>query len=274
LAAGRLDKALEILKECVDLYPRDAAACRARLSASRAYEEKGDWLSAENMLSDNLNSDYLTPESKEWRDSLLVLGELLLAQGRYAEAVRRLEEFAKRYPDLPDTARARYLTANCYYKLAVETRDKLNKDPTGNSGAVPAKQIQELYSKALEQYKQVQETLAKDRDNAELTPVGKAILRNCYFAVGNVLFAQGDYEAAVKAYSTAASRYPNYPEVLDAYVQIANAYRNLNKPREAKNALQQAKFALGRMKPDAAFENTTNYNRKQWADRLDLLGSL
>jgi tetratricopeptide (TPR) repeat protein len=274
LAAGRLDKALEMLKECVDLYPRDAAACRARLLAARAYEEKGDWRNAENMLSDNLNGDYLTPESKEWRDSLLVLGELLLARGRYAEAVRRLEEFANRYPDLPDTARARYLTANCYYKLAVEARDKLNKDQTGNSGAVPAKQIQELYSKALEQYKQVQETLAKDRDNAELTPVGKAILRNCYFAVGNVLFAQGDYEAAVKAYSTAANRYQNSPEVLEAYVQIASAYRNLNKHREAKNALQQAKFALGRIKPDAAFENTTNYNRKQWADRLDLLCSL
>ena len=274
LAAGRLDKALEMLKECVDLYPRDAAACRARLLASRAYEEKGDWLSAENMLSDNLNGDYLTPESKEWRDSLLVLGELLLAQGRHAEAIRRLEEFTNRYPDLPDTAKARYLTANCYYKLAVETQDKLDKDPKGNSGAVPAKQIQELYFKALEQYKQVQETLAKDRDNAELTPVGKAILRNCYFAVGNVLFAQGDYEAAVKAFSTAANRYQNSPEVLDAYVQTANAYRNLNKPREAKNALQQAKFALGRMKPDATFENTTNYNRKQWADRLDLLTSL
>jgi tetratricopeptide (TPR) repeat protein len=274
LAAGQLDKALEMLKECIDLYPRDAAACRARLLASRAYEEKGDWQSAENMLLDNLNGDYLTPESKEWRDSLFVLGESLHAQGRYADAARRLEEYVKRYPNLPDAIQARYLMANCYYKLAVETRNKLKKDLIGNAGAVLAKQIQEQYSKALEQYKQVQETLAKDRDSAELTLVQKAILRNCCFAVGNVLFAQGDYEAAVKAYSTAINRYQSSPEVLDAYVQIAGAYRNLNKPREAKNALEQAKFALGRMKPDLAFESTTNYSRKQWAQRLDLLSSL
>ncbi len=274
LAAGQLDKALEMLKECIDLYPRDAAACQARLLASRVYEEKGDWRNAENMLSDNLNGDYLTPESKEWRDSLLVLGESLHAQGRNADAIRRLEEYVKRYPDLPDTVQARYLTANCYYKLAVETRDKLKNDQTGNSGAILAKQIQELYFKALQQYKEVQERLAKDRDTGELDTLDKAILRNCYFAMGNVFFAQGDYEAAVKAYSAAVIRYQNCPEVLEAYVQIAAAYRNLNKPREAKNALEQAKFALGRMKPDLAFESTTNYSRKQWAERLDLLGSL
>ena len=63
------------------------------------------------MLLDNLNGDYLTPESKEWRDSLFVLGELLHAQGRYADAARRLEEYVKRYPDLPDAIQARYLTA-------------------------------------------------------------------------------------------------------------------------------------------------------------------
>jgi tetratricopeptide (TPR) repeat protein len=274
LAIGQLDKALEMLKECIDLYPRDAASCQARLSAARVYEEKGDWRNAEGLLADNLNGDYLTPESKEWRDSLFVLGELLHAQGRYAEAVSRLEEAVERYPDLPETTQARYLMANCYYKMAVAAQDKLNKDPAGNAGAIFAKKVQESYSLALEQYKQVCETLAKVRDNAELSAVQKAILRNCYFAIGNVFFAQGDYEAAVKAYSTAVNRYQSYPEVLNAYVQIANAYRNLNKPRDAKNALQQAKFALNRMKPDVAFEKTTNYNRKQWADRLDLLSSL
>ena len=86
--------------------------------------------------------------------------------------------------------------------------------------------------------------------------------------------AQGDYEAALKAYSTAVIRYQNCPEVLEAYVQIADAYRNLNKPQEAKDALEQAKFALARMKPDAAFETTTNYTRKEWAQRLDLLSTL
>ena len=128
LATGQLDQALEMLKECIDLYPRDAAACRARLLAARAYEEKGAWREAENVLSDNLQGDYLTPDSKEWRDSLLVLGELLAERGSCADAILRLEEYVKRYPDLPDAVQARYLAANCYYKLAVEIRDKLKNN--------------------------------------------------------------------------------------------------------------------------------------------------
>jgi tetratricopeptide (TPR) repeat protein len=274
LALNQPDKALDALKECMDLYPRDVYACRARLLASRAYEEKGDWSNAESLLLDNLNGDYLTPESKEWRDSLFALGKMFHDEGRSAEAVGRLEEAAERYPDLPETTEARYLTANCYYKLAAAAQDKLDKDLTGTYSAILEKQTHELYSKALTLYKRVHETLAIDRDNGELNAGQKAILRNCYFAVGNVLYAEGNYDAAVNAYSTAANRYQNYPESLNAYVQIANAYRKLNKPEEAKNALQQAKFALGLMKPDAAFDATTNYNAKQWAERLDLLSSL
>ena len=275
LATGQTDKALEMLKECVDLYPRDAAASRARLLAAQAYAEKDNWREAENMLTDNLHSDYLTPESKEWRDSLLSLGEVLVERGRLADAALRLEEYFKRYPDLPDAIEARYLAANCYYKLAVEIRDKLkNNTLTSDSAALQAKQIQDLYGKALVQYKEVRETLAKVRDAGELSSQDKAILRNCCFAVGNVLSDQGDYEAAIKAYSTAVIRYQNRPEVLDAYVQVAEAYRNLNKPQEAKNTLEKAKFALARMKPDAAFETTTNYSRKEWGQRLDMLSTL
>ncbi len=274
LAVDQLDKALEMFMECIDSHPRDVFACRARLSAAQVYQEKGDFRGAENMLLNNLNGDYLTPESKEWRDSLFALGELLHAQGRYAEAADRLEEAAKRYPDLPESTQACYLTADCYYKMAVAAQEKLNKDLTGNSSVILGPQIQDLYSNALQQYRQVLETLGKGRDNAELTPVQKAILRNCYFAVGDVLFAQGDFAEAVKAYSTAANRYLSYPEALNAYVQMADAYQRLNKPQDAKDALQQAKFALGRMKADVTFEKTTNFDRKQWAQRLDMLLSL
>ena len=191
LSLNQLDKALEMLNECIDLYPRDVAACRARLLASRAYEEKGEWRNAESMLSNNLNSDYLTPESKEWRDSLFVLGELLQSEGRYAEAVRRLEEAVQRYPDLPETIQARYLMANCYYKMAVAAKDKLNKDSTGNSRAIEAKQVGELFSKSLEQYKQVQETLGKENDNAELSGCPKGYLAELLFRPRQRAFRPG-----------------------------------------------------------------------------------
>jgi TolA-binding protein len=274
LADDQLDKALEMFKDCIDSHPRDVFACRARLSAAEVYQEKDDFRGAEHMLLSNLNGDYLTPESKEWRDSLFRLGELLHAQGRYAEAAERLAEAADRYSDLPESARARYLMAECYYKLAVAAQEKLDKDLTGNSGDILRPQIEELYSAALRQYRRVLETLGKGRDNAELTAEQTAVLRNCYFAVGDVLFAQGELAGAARAYSTAANRYLSHPEALSAYVRMAEAHQRLNNPQDAKDALQQAKFALERMKPDAPFDKTTNFDRRQWAQKLDAMLSL
>ena len=102
--------------------------------------------------------------------------------------------------------------------------------------------MHQWFSQALEQYQRVQESLGK-RDRAELSAGQKAILRNCCFAIGEILYAEEDYAAAVKAYFAAANRYQGRPESLDAYLQIAKAYRRLHKPEEAQNALQQAKIA-------------------------------
>jgi TolA-binding protein len=269
LCLGQYDAALTSLKECIEQFPRDAAACHARLLAAQAAREKEDIAQAEKMLLANLNGDYLTPASKEWRDSLLLLGDILHGAGRYDEAARRLEEAVKRYPDLPETIFARYLLADCCSRLAYATQEELRKDLAGSSRPTQTKRIQEDFDRALEQYRFIQEKLGGARDLAELSLLDKTMLRNSIFAIGDVLFAEADYPAAIKAYYVAANRYQNRPEVLDAYVQIANAYRRLDKPADAHNALQQAKLLLARMKPEVSFTEVSMYTRDQWNKRLD-----
>ena len=61
---------------------------------------------------------------------------------------------------------------------------------------------------------------------------------------------------------------------MDAYLQIANVYRRMDRPAEARTSLEQARLALRRIPPEARFEQTTNYNRKQWGELLDRLCSL
>ncbi|MCC6125588.1 MAG: tetratricopeptide repeat protein [Pirellulales bacterium] len=271
LSLGQYDAALESLKECIDQFPRDAAACHARLIAAQAAREKGDLAEAEKMLLANLNGDYLTPAGKEWRESLFFLGELLHGAGRYADAARRLEEAVDRYPALPETVFARYLLADSCSRLAYAMQDELKKDLSGSSRPTQMKLIRDNFEKALAQYRIVQEKLGGNRDLAELSPLDKTVLRNAIFAIGDVLYAEGEYESAVKAYDTAAIRYQNRPEVLDAYVQIANAYRRLGKPQDANNALRQAQLLLARMKPDVSFRETSIYSRAEWSKRLEEL---
>ena len=274
LASDQVDKALEMFRDCIESHPRDAASFRARLLASRAYLEKGDLKRVEDLLRENLNGEHLTPASSEWRDSLFALGELLHVQKKYQEAILRLEEAVKRYPDSARTLQARYLIADSYRQSGKQARAKLDEAPAGTGHAVHTKRIDELLGRALEHYRAIREELSPRWEAGRLDRLERSILRNCYFAVGDVQFELQQYEAAVKAFSTATDRYQNHPEVLEAYVQIANAYRRLSRPVEARATLAQAKVVLGRMKDDVPFKETTNYDRQQWTSRLDWLAGL
>jgi TolA-binding protein len=263
LALGRWDEALDVLRQCIEEHPRDSVVYRARLLASKASAEKGALRRAEALLCENLNGAYLTPASKEWRESLFALATLLHDQRRDVEAIRRLEELLERYPDAPQKMEARYLLADAAWHRAGTLAATRRNDQARN----------DLLRKARDQYQGVQTVLAA-RDPRDLQPAEKALLRNCCFALGEVLCAMGLYDQALETYAAVASRYGQSPEVLDAYVRMAAIYRRLGKTAEARSSLQQAKLALARLKGDAPFDQTTNYSRSQWGELLDRLTSL
>jgi tetratricopeptide (TPR) repeat protein len=273
MALGQPDKALEAFQLCIDFHPRDAAAYRARVAAARAYLEKGDFQKAEAMLKENLGGEHLTPAGKEWRDSLFALGELLHAQGRYPEAIRRLEEAAERYPDAPQSLESCYLLADSLRHAAQALRQQLAKEPSASIRADYAAQAQGSLSKALGEYRRIIDLLDR-RDASLLSPRERAVLRNSLFAVGEVCVELEQYAAAAVAYTTVANRSTDRPEVLDAYVRLAEVYRRMDQPVEARSTLEQAKVVLSQLKGDAAFTETTNYNRKQWGELLKWMSGL
>ncbi len=271
LSLGETDEALGALRECIDLYPRDPMAFRARLLASDACVEKNDPAQAESFLRENLGGDYLTPASKEWRDSLFALGRLLHDTRRYEEAIRRLDEAIGRYPEAPQAIEARYLKADSQRRCGEAAQEKLRKDLAENARIAHSKTVRDCLNAALAQYKDLQEILNRRQESTELSPLEKAMLRNSYFAIGDILYTLEQYDAAVKAYTLATNRYQNYPEVLEAYLQIARAYQRMRKPVDARIALEQAKGVLGRLKADTEFHETTNRSRQQWVELFDRL---
>jgi tetratricopeptide (TPR) repeat protein len=268
LALGKTEDALAALRECIDLYPRDPIVSRARLAAGNACLEKNDPERAEAFLRDNLNGDLLTPAGKEWRDSLFALGRLLYDRRRYPEALPRLEEAVQRYPDVPAATEARYLIAECHRHVGEAAREKLQKDLVETSRNARTKRMHESFQAALVHYREVQQLLGQRTESSPPAPLETAILRNTYFAVGDVLFALGDYQGAIQAYATATNHYQGFPEVLEAYLQIARSYQRLHQPEQARAALEQAQRALERIKPRAAFEETTNRSRQEWTALL------
>ncbi len=273
LALNRLEDALGVCQECIDYYPTDAASYQARILTSKVFVEKGDYSAAEAILRENLNGDLLAPESKEWRESLFRLGELLEADGRYEEAIQRLREAVQRYPDTREAVRARYLIAESYRQLAKGVQEKLLQDTIETTRAGHHKELQKWLNAAIEYYVQVQATLNQRREKTPLSSLEKAILRNSYFAVGAAWFDLQQYENAIRAYSTVINRYQHDPEALEAFVQMAKCYRRWQKPVEARGTLQQAKLVLNRMKPDAPFAEVTNNTQREWSELLDWLST-
>jgi TolA-binding protein len=274
LAQDQIDKALVAFRECIEYHPRDAAAARARLLASKAHLEKDEIKQAEALLGDNLNGEYLTPASKEWRDSLCALGELLHDQGRYPEAIRRFREVAERYPDTPQAWTARYLMADSYRRTAKMAESRLQQEQPEDSRTHWQEQSHELLGKALAEYEQLRQTLSQRQDHAELSAQQKLMLRNCCFAIADIQLELGQPENALETYFALTYRYQNCPEALEAYVQMAAIYRRFNKPAEARATLEQAKVLLAHLNPDLPFSQSTNFDRRQWRERLDTLAAL
>jgi tetratricopeptide (TPR) repeat protein len=274
LALGRVDDALEALTECIEFYPHDAASFRSRLWAARANAEKGDAATAEALLRENLNGELLTPDSKEWRDSLFALGKLLAAGDRHVDAIESLEEAVARYPDTRQAIEARYLIAVACQQAADGPQEKAATDSVETARIAHLKQAQQFLETAIRYYEETQQVLNRRQEQTELSSLEKSILRNSYFAVGAALVELGRYEDAIRAYSTATNRYQHDPEVLEAFTQIAACYRRLNKPREARGAVAQAKVVFERIKPNASFADVSIYSRKEWKDLLDWLSKL
>jgi TolA-binding protein len=269
-----LDGTLAAAGECIEYYPQDAASYDARYLAAEAHLERGELSAAEALLRQNLTNDLLTPESREWRDSLFLLGKVLHADGRYEETIQRLQEAVSRYPNTPQSVEARYLIAEAFREAAKVPQQKLESDTIETARIAHQKQKNQYLAGAIENYQQVQAVLNQRQEQRELTPLEKAILRNSYFALGNAQFDLGRYEDALQTYSAASNRYQHDPEVLEAFVEMASCQRRLNHPLEARGALQQAKVVLDQLPKDAPFTAATNFTRREWTEFLDWLINL
>jgi tetratricopeptide (TPR) repeat protein len=273
MALGQWDKALDAFQQCIDDHPRDAAGFRARLMAAKVRLEKGDLKQAESLLRASLDGDQLTPASKEWRDSLFTLGELLHAQRRYADAVRRLDEAVTRYPDSPQAVPACYLAADAALRGALALKEQTAKDLTLEARRAHAEQSRQLMERASGAYQEVAEKLSR-RDTAAMTAPQRAMLRNSRFAIAEIQAELGQYDAAIRQYTAIVNGYSDLPEVLDAYVELSCVYRRLERSAEARTSIEQAKFALARLKDDAALAATTNFSRQEWSEVLERLSNL
>src|SRR4029078_7837453 len=128
LSLNRCISALAVLKQCYEMMPDDAASYTARLLVSKAYQELGKPAEAEALLRENIGGNLLTPDSKEWRDSLFALGKLLVQEERHEEAIKVPSEAVSRYDDTKQAVEARYLIGEEFRRAAKTPQEKSLND--------------------------------------------------------------------------------------------------------------------------------------------------
>ena len=273
LNLGNSEAALTAFEECIEFHPKDATAYQARMLASTAHSEKGNFKQAEALLQDNLDGA-LAPSSQEWRDSLFALGLLQYRQKRYQEAVSNLEQVIQREKDTVHAIDARYLIGRCNQQRAEEAKKKLTGDLIEVRLSAGRRQVDDYFNMAFTQYSEAQQILDRRQESGELTNRERELLRNCYFAIGTIQFELGNYEQSIKAYATITSRYPNLAESLDAYVQIARSHSELNDPSRAKGTLEQARVVVRRLQATGALDGANGRNEQEWLKYIDWLETL
>lgn len=302
----RLDEALDLFQRVVENYPTSNAAYDARYLVGKVQLEQNELDAAEATWREVIAFERLDPSAPLWKLSLFSLGRLqyhraslllskslgiqsanskatqeqLLSEAfsRWDEAVRRLEEFLKRYPKDPGTAddeylrykaEARYLLAKSLQHRADGPRRRLKKSETENARLELRRVMNVLLRQAIQEFRTLQSNLLEIGENDRLGELGQQLLLDCYFEIAHTYFALEQYEEAIVSYSSAANRYPKNAQVLVAYVQMTNCYDKLGKPAEARSMLEQAKVILKQM-PDEVFDpKATNMTREQWGKWLD-----
>jgi tetratricopeptide (TPR) repeat protein len=263
LTIEKIDSAVQVLEQCIEMYPRDVSVYQARLECVRAYVQQNRIEEAEQLLLTNLTGDSLTPKSPEWQDSLFALGQLLHDTERYQQAISKLEEAVIRYPNAPQALMARYTIARSFHKAAEVPAEKVREAKTENERQKNRKLRDQNLEGALQNYLLVQRMITLDGRGAN-TPLKRNLLRNCYKMQGSVLFQLRRYEDARAVYANVSTLYQNDPFVLESFVHIANCWRQLNEPLKARGTIEQAKLVMQRLPRDTDFRLSTNFDRQYW----------
>ncbi len=271
-SAGMLDKAIVTYQRNQFRYPKSLGASQSAVPLAQALISKGadNYAKAEKVLEMVLdNNPLLDPSSEDFRNALFELGQLYYRTSRYEEAVARLDEFAKRYPDDTRKGKLFFLTGDSYRKsaqnlavrieTAARTRD-LKVDPVELETA-----RRDRLNKAKDFYDQVVDLY---RNNPPTADSEKQYFKLSHFYRADCLYDMGSYEAAITMYDNAAFRFQDDPTSLAAYVQIVNSWCRLGKPEAAKTANERAKWLLKRIPPESFADGSFAMPKEYWEQWL------
>ena len=243
LALGKPEEALRNFEACYQEYPRDSASFQARLLAAYALAELGRGQEAEVLLHRNLDGQDLTPASREWRESLLALAELLLARQADKEAQEYLAELFDRYPQHPQALLARYLWAYAHWRQAEVLLGQSRQEALSAVAAQWTSEATAHLHLGGAQLAELREKLRHQPPLPNPTTEGENLRRNVDFGWIVTQSMLADTPETLQQLEELVASFGDGPEAVPLLGQIALAWHRVGEKDRARELLQRA-YAL------------------------------
>jgi tetratricopeptide (TPR) repeat protein len=305
LEAGDSKSAIKYLQLFIKQQPRDGRSAQARLDLGRQYEAMNQWDDAVKTLQTLADENGTTlagyegmyrlgeafihrgpdfheqaekaflrlldetptvaPESIWYQKTLLEFGRLLYRRGKYDQALLRLNEYLRRYPQDPETRSASYLVAACVRQQGLAALEKsVAAVRLSDKEAYREIHRQKLESAVGEFRRLMQEYELLPQ--AEQTPLRREEYQNVLFGLADSLYELGNYEEAIKVYNVIVHRFQTSPCAMSAYVQLAAAYETIGRADQATAVFERARWTLEKIPENAFGRNLGEPTKQYWAN--------
>ncbi len=228
---------------------------------------------AEDILLFVVSGGLGNPDSPQFTEALLALGELNYAGGKYAEAIRRYEESLLLLKDDPRLHTVRYRVADAHRLEASNLARQMDLPMPEWERRERDEARRGHLSRAIDLFQQVRTSLLA-ADASRLSVADRVYLRNAFYYLGDCAYDLGDYESAIRHYDAARERHPRDPASLVAMIQIVNAYLAQGDHKRAWTAHERARRFYASLPASAWDDPNLPMSDKDWAAWLDASAKL
>lgn len=272
-AEGQLDEASAEYARLIEEFPESPLAARATVPLARCLDATGRRSDAIARLQQTLDGRTgLKPEAPEYRDAMLELARLVIAEGDLVGAANLLDEALRRYPDDGNVPETRFQLGECRRGMAREAARQLADGSLSPSqrASIDSQRVADLEA-ARSEFEKVVQSLdprtsgnGAGRDEAKLNGLERDALRLAHLYRADCLFDLGRYQEAIDLYEVAERRYSDSAVSMVALIQIVNAWHELGDLDRAATAHRRAEIRLTQL-PDSAFlESGSIFSREAW----------
>lgn len=284
-ASGRFDEAIVLFKQLVEEHPKSPEAYQSLVPLASSYiNTTPPRIDAAEQVLRSVVEDHpaLRPESNEYREALIALGQLYYrrgGEGDYGRAIERINEAVSRYGTDLRIPELRFQLGDSYRKSVEQITAKLESGqlPPSKRMALRAERARRL-DEAQQHFGAVIDAFERPGQSA-LGELEQLYLRNSYFYRADCAYDLGRFEGtdgAIALYEKALQKYGRDPAALVALIQIVNAYSELGQHAKAKVVNERAKVLLKQI-PEEMFDDPnlpmSRYHWQRWLDWTSQLSS-